>query len=342
MMSIHPALARVCAFGFGLGTLALFASGCGAKASSSIGDAKEISSELEADDGGMNAADEPVEFGDSAVAAVPELTNDQIDPTDMTAAVAATAGATRYHVALLWGHLPAPEDASDADVDPQPVDWTGSISVDAGAIGVKKTLAFDARDHVDPRTDPKTVSFTSHTLPFVDGLFVHVVVPAGASPTLHVDTTALKTDLDLSALRASDGGVTRLGDGRNGLAWVGYPDVAGCARGLVFGRWVKVRAALGRFHGRVIDGDGERIGDVRGIWGHAARRNDDLFFGKYISTDGTHRGLFGGTYGDGDFHGLWGTRDPRNVGVLEGHYSDGYEKGDGRGVFLGRWSEKCE
>ena len=158
-MSIHPALAHLCALGFGLGTLALFASGCGAKVSSTSDDGTQASSELDADDGGMDAVDEPVEFGDSAFAAVPELTNDQIDATDMTATAAATAGATRYHVALLWGHLPAPMDPSDADVDPQPIDWTGSIAVDDGAIGVKKTLAFDLRDHIDPRTDAKTVSW---------------------------------------------------------------------------------------------------------------------------------------------------------------------------------------
>ena len=320
--------------------LVLFAIGCSGKTSSD--DAAEVSAALEADNGGMDAKDEPVEFADAELSAVPEFTDVDADPQDMTTEAAANPGATRYHVALLWGHLPAASDATANDLDPQPVDWSGSLSVDAGAIGIKKTLAFDARDHVDPRSTPQTVSFVSHTLPFVDGLFLHVVIPAGGSATLHVDTTALKTDIDLSALATSDGGVTRLADGRNGLAWIGYPDVQGCARGLLFGRWVKMRPALGRFRGRVIDGDGERIGDVRGIWGHAPRRDADVFFGKYISTDGTHRGLFGGHYGDGEFQGVWGTRDPRNVGTLEGHYSDAYDKGDGRGVFMGRWSEKCQ
>ena len=232
-------------------------------------------------------------------------------------------------------------DADDTDVDPQVVDWTGAVSVDQGAIGVMRTLQFDANDKVDPRTAPNVVSFDSHTLPFVDGLFLHVVVPAGSAPTLHFKTQALTTDVDLSALDANAGGVQRLGDGRDGLAWIGYGDVAGCNRGLAFGRWVKARARLGGFRGRVIGSDGATIGHVRGIWGHARRLDKDVFFGKYIALDGTHMGLFGGTYGDGEAKGVWGTRDPRDAGALQVFYSDGYDKADGRGVWVGRWSERC-
>jgi hypothetical protein len=66
-----------------------------------------------------------------------------------------------------------------------------------------------------------------------------------------------------------------------------------------------------------------------------------VFFGKYIDRQGEFRGLLGGLYGDGKFGGVWGTVDPNAKGVLEGYYSDGYERGDGRGVYLGRWAEKC-
>jgi len=302
-MSIRP----ITVLGF-IGCVSL-AVGCGgAKAHE---DDSDLSAALESDNGAMDRRDEPVEFGDPEVSALANFDATQIDAVDMTVEAASRPDAHSYRIALLWGHLPAPSDGTATDLAPAPVDWSGSISVDAGAIGVKKTLLFDAHDSVAPRTEAAQVSFTSHTLPFVDGLFLHVVVPAGGSTLLHVNTTALRTDIDLSTLGATEGGVDRLGDGRNGLAYIGYEDVAGCARGLLFGRWIKARPALGRFRGRVVDGNGDRIGDIRGIWGHAPRRDADVFFGKYISVDGTTHGLFGGRYDDGAFKGLWGTRDPQ-------------------------------
>jgi len=329
----------------GVSTLLVLA---GCSSSSSIpdpgpyNDPATVQSALDTSDGNLTMADEKPAFGDPQVEALDSFDPAGADSQDMTTGPAAQPGAKRYHIALLWGHLPAPSDGTAADSEPSLATWTGSVSVDDGAIGVKKTLQFDARDSVSPRTDAKTVSFVSHTLPFVDGLYLHVVIPANASPTLHFKTETLTTDIDLSQLATKEGGVDRVPNSANGLAYIGYEDVAGCARGLLFGRWVKLRPALGGFRGQVIDGDGERIGHVRGIWGHAPRKNANVFFGKYISTNGETRGLLAGTYGDGAFAGLWGTRDPKNVGALEGVYSDGYDKNDGRGIFASRWSEKCQ
>lgn len=302
-------------------------------------DADSVSSALDADDGAMKPVDEAPYFGDPAVQAIEDLA---AGPEELMDAPGGDLPTMRsYHLAMFWGHLPAANDASDADVDPQPIDWNGSVSVDAGAIGVARTLAFDARDHLERRTDKTEVSFVSHTLPFVDGLLLHVVVPAAGSQTLHFKTASLDLDVDLSKLGEKWVGAKRLADGRNGVVFAGYPDVKGCARGLAFGRWVKLRARLGTLRGRVLDGEGDTIGHVRGIWGHAPKRDANVFFGKYISTDGTHRGLFGGRYGGGEAVGIWGTRDPKDVGAIQIEYGDGYDKDDGRGVWLGRWSEKC-
>ena len=92
------------------------------------------------------------------------------------------------------------------------------------------------------------------------------------------------------------------------------------------------------------DGDGNRLGDVRGPWGHAAKRDANVWFAKYIGVDGDARGLAFGNYGEGTFDGLWGAaseNDTVGVGTTEGFYSDAYDTGDGRGVWIGRWSEKC-
>lgn len=302
---------------------------------------------LDSANGGLSpATKEAPAFGDATVEAIPVMDAtlaQQVDPTDPTAAMAATAGATAYRIALVWGHLPPPHDATSVDPDPQLEDWDGSVSVAAGTIGLKRTIAFDANDSIDPRTDPKTLGFISHTLPYVDGLLLRVVIPAGATPALAFDTKALNTTIDLAALAQGVGGVQRLAGDVEGLAWVGFPE-DGCARGFVHGRWVKDAPALGRLAGAVSDGEGALLGHVRGLWGHAPKRDADVWFAKYIDTTGDARGLALGKYGDGTFDGVWGAKDETdtvNLGTTEGFYSDGYETGDGRGVWLGRWSAAC-
>lgn len=329
-----------------LGMSSLAAIGCGGTSQQTVasGTTGDTAAALDAPNGGIDpAAKESPAFADPAVERLPVMDATLADPTDMTTDAAAAAGAKSYHVALIWGHLPQGHDADDADPDPKAVDWTGSVSVDAGAIGVKRTLAFDANDHLDPRTSPTSLSFDSHTLPFVDGLLLRVVVPAGGSSLLHFKTAALTTDIDLASLPLKVGGVQRLTDDEEGLAWVGYADDPGCAKGFVHGRWVKTHASFGKLRGVVSDGDGERIGHVRGLWGHAAKRDADVFFGKYIDRDGDSHGLFGGKYDDGRFTGFWATKDETDVDVghIEGLYGAARDDEDGRGVFLGRWSEKC-
>ena len=301
----------------------------------------EIEAALDEANGAMTTAPEQPAFGDPAVVAAPELVTTFADGASMTAPTLSNGGARLYHVALLWGHLPPAHDQSDDDVEPQHIDWTGSIHVDQGAIGVKKTLRFDPHDSVAPRTDPKVVSFVSHTLPAVDGLLLHVAVPGSGDPVVHFHTAALSADIDLAEVAAKGEGAIPLGDGRNGVAVVGYADTPGCTKGFLFGRWVKLHANLGKFRGRVVDGNGDELGHVKGIWGHAQKHDANLFFGKYIDADGEFRGLFGGTYGGGEFQGRWGTVNPENQGALQGRYFDGFDEGDGRGMYVGRWSEKC-
>lgn len=308
-------------------------------------DPSTIANALDTDDGAMSLENEAPFFADPAVrdlaefVAAPQELQSAEDPS------APAANLRSYHLAIVWGHLPGANDTTTADPDPVAVDWTGSVSVAKGAVGVARTLAFDARDSLVRDGSKRTVSFVSHTLPRVDGLYLHVVIPADAPQTLRFDTASLKTDIDLASLKDEFVGGERLGDGRNGMVYGGYPDVAGCARGLAFGRWVKARPGLGRFRGRVMDGGGDTIGHVRGVWGHAPKRDVNVFFGKYIGTDGDTRGLLGGTYGGGEAKGRWKAREAGgavDAGGVQIRYFDGYEKADGRGVWMGRWSEKCE
>jgi hypothetical protein len=321
-------------------TASLGAIGC----DGSLGSGENIDDDeaaLELDDGGMTTTDEDPAFGDQAVASAEALDATFADQSDVTSDIVQKPGASRYRVMLLWGHLPAAHDQVDENVAPAPIDWTGTVSIDTGAIGVKRTLRFDPKDHLAPRTSPVEVSFVSHTLPAVDGLLLDIAVPSGGAKVLHIDTAALQTDIDLADLDGKGRGVVPVGDGRNALAYAGYAEPEGCAKGFVFGRWIKKHADFGRLRGRVIDGAGEELGHVRGLWGHAPKRDEQVFFGKFINTEGQFRALFGGTYDDGAFEGLWKTKDPAHRGTIEGRYFDGPDQDDGKGFFVSRWSEKC-
>ena len=302
-----------------------------------------IEAALSSPDGGMTATAEAPMFSDARLAALSTLELPTTpDPEDYATTFSATLPAVRaYDVLALWGHLPIGHDRDAAETTPAPIDWTGAISVEKGALRVARTVKFDQRDALSPRTTPSAVSFVSHTLPRVDGVLLRVVVPADGSAVLHFDTAALSTELDLSTLGEKFGTVKPLGDDRNGVAFFGFPVVPGCERGFVLGKWGKVRPELGRMHGVVVRADGEPLGHVRGVWGHAPRLDKDLFFGKYIDAGGDFRGLFAGTYGEGELSGRWGTRDPGNAGTMEGYYGAGYLKADGKGVWISRWSERC-
>ena len=324
-------------------TVSLFAAftatGCAASTGVPEADDEEVASieaALARDNGGFAPTDERPDFDDSEVAQLPAFDAIYGDKNP----AAAPAGLRAYKIVLLWGHFPNAHDADETQVIPQKVDWTGSVSVDSGAIGLSSTLRFDEKDSVAPRTEAKSLSFISRTYPAVDGLVLRVAVPAG-SQTLHFTTAAMNADIDLSTLGRDVGGVKPLGDGRNGLAWVGFPDAPGCSNGFVFGHWSKLKPGVGKLKASVYDDAGTRVGRAKGIWGHAKQANKNVFFGKYIGNDGAHKGLFGGLYGEGKATGLWGNRVTREGGVLQGFYSDGYDKTDAKGVWLGRWSEPC-
>ncbi len=333
---LHASVASV-----SLVALALLASvGCAANTDVPEADPEEVASieaALARDNGGFTTNDERPDFDDVEVSQLPAFdTRNFVDRAPPPAA----ADAAVYKIVLLWGHMPSPHDADATQVVPEKIDWTGSVSVDNGAIGLSSTLRFDDKDSVAPRTEAKSLSFVSRTYPAVDGLVLRVAVPAGAQ-TLHFKTTALTTDIDLTKLGREVGGVKPLGDGRNALAWVGFPDAPGCSNGFAFGHWSKLKPGLGKLKASIYDDAGTRIGRAKGIWGHARQADKNVFFGKYIANEGTHKGLFGGTYGDGKITGLWGNRATREGGALQGFYSDGYDKTDARGVWLGRWSEGC-
>lgn len=301
---------------------------------------------LELDNGGLSTTDEVVALEDPAAGFdVAELqptgADTMLDAAGALAADPQPAAMRRvFRVLILWGHLPRPNDAmppapAAGAPRPAPTDWTGSLSIENGALSVRRTLGFEDGDSVRPRAARERVEFVSRTLPFVDGLAL-TVRALGPAATLRMQTAAYTGDLPLPD---ADGAVRRLGDGHNAVYYVAYEERPGCNQGLVFGQWLRVRPHLGVLRGRVLTSEGTQAGSVRGLWGRN-RAGNGVFFGKHLTNAGMFNGIFGGTYDDGAFQGRWATR-ASNRGELRGRYFDGAVRGDGHGLFLGRWREEC-
>src|SRR5262245_13155623 len=69
-----------------------------------------IQAALEAENGGMTTAAEAPAFAEEEVLTVSELSSALADTQDLVSPVMGQAGATSYHVLLLWGHLPRAHD----------------------------------------------------------------------------------------------------------------------------------------------------------------------------------------------------------------------------------------
>ena len=118
-----------------LSIFAVFAlAGCSAATSPFTNeDPAQVQSALDSQNGGMTTSTESPAFSDPAVQAVEGFIPDLGDTQDFTTEAAQVQGAQRFHLAVVWGHLPPAHDADATDAIPSIMDWTGSISVDAAS-----------------------------------------------------------------------------------------------------------------------------------------------------------------------------------------------------------------
>jgi hypothetical protein len=297
----------------------------------------DVTSALELDNGGLDTENEDAMFGDGAAFDGDRLENDRpYDDAMRTDTrigdLEGRASATRRRVLLAWGRWPLDLTATNAR------NWSGSLTIDRGAIVVGRTLGFeDAGDEILPRVSPDRIDFRSVTRPHSDGMVLRVIDPdPTAGPNRLRYTSADGTivrDLDLSRL---DAGPVRedAGDGNRVVA-VALRERDACDHGFLRGRWVALRENLGAYRGVITNADGEPTGHIRGIWGQ--RRNGEaVMFGKFIARDGSFRGLLVGTYEAGEWKARWITRDGDH-GIAGGLYVDAPDLRGG--VFKGRFAE---
>ena len=306
--------------------------------------AGEIAAALELEDGGYDMEDEAPMFGAAdgfleAEIAEPVEFEDAMAADGEVAGMRSAPDAAVFNTLILWGQIPGDPSVEEWR------DWSGRISVNRGAILVRRTIRFDARDQLLPREDRRSVEFRSRTRPHHDGLLLSVIdpTPTAADPLVVTYELADGDIYELPMAALVDGLQSRVVDELGNRITAGairHVD-DGCSHGRLRGRWHQVAPHRGRFIGGVTNATGEPVGHIRGIYGQR-RNGDKVFFGKYINREGQFRGMFRGTYGDGHFEGKWVNRSGE-IGVLGGEYRETVPGPRTGGHFLGRWTElRCD
>lgn len=316
---------------------ALFAA-CG---STDVDDADEIAQALELEDGGYDMEDEQPMFGMDDTLGDADVYDQGLAVTDTmesdleVVAMNDSPDAVLFETLVLWGQMPADPTTTTAR------DWTGRISVNRGAIVVRRTIRFEGVDRLMPRSDRRAVDFRSVTRPHADGIVLTIIdpTPTAAEPLVltYAADGGASHDLPISAL--VDGIESRVvdADGNRVTAEATPRPVDLCNHGRLRGRWHKVAEHRGVFLGGVSDALGNPIGHMRGIYGQRLN-GDKVFFGKYIDRDGRFKGIFRGTYDAGHFEGRWLNRGGE-FGALGGEYRETVPGPRIGGHFLGRWTE---
>lgn len=307
--------------------------------------------------GGYNLGDEPAAFSDPTMVSEfgPQTMAAFDDPTlgDSAVVRAMNRRAVRRYLMITWGNLRA-----DSTID-FVTDWSGSLTVDNGALVLHRTIRFDARDQILPRTSRDKIEWVSFTKPSFDGILVaihKILAPDSTADTLAVappETAPLTVTFATGPLT-----VTLSEDELTDLHRVVKVDEAGnavafntitvmpsdCPAGFLAGQWHSVdRRPGGAFRGKWISLNGVHMGYVRGVYGTNSS-GEKVFFGKWITASGRFQGLLRGRYDvavdrpGGRFQGVWMGRDLRVLGGLAGEYR---ADADGHGFFRGVWRKRC-
>lgn len=329
--------------------------------------------DLDAEYGGLTPRDEPVAFGDPALAAelAADAGQDAGDPLaadpevlalEALAATPPDSGAAprpRFtFLRVVWGQLQSPADTlASPQEGPETLDWSGSLRVDRGVIVVRRVILFERPgDHlVYPRPDRRAVAWVSRTGRHHDGLLVEIIEPparpdsTGALPPpnrLHFDTPPLSVTFDVAALAGLERIVPVAPEG-NAVRFSGFGLLApyGCPKGFLGGLWRAEGDSSGTFQGRWMNLHGRLAGFVRGGWGYDGA-GERVLVGKWIDRDGRFRGLLRGRWepgaepGQGGFRGHWANAAGTREGLFGGQYLCLPDRPGGS--FAGRWATLCD
>ncbi|MFT7625499.1 MAG: hypothetical protein ACI9WU_004690 [Myxococcota bacterium] len=324
---------------------------CAPDGTTQINDTDEVAFatfNLELDDGGFDPTDadfgsfedeDPSAFAEESSALEEPAIDAEID------ALAADADLDpseleRYEIRLMWGQR-------RFEPGTPMTDWSGSVSTNAGALRVIRTIRFEENDGLEPRDNPRVVDVSSRTTVHNDGLRLRLVVPAtplveaaGGVAMLRIQLGSVDIAVSQDRLRHLVR-AQRVDDLGNGFSIVAFRHTP-CPKGGVAGHWRKMSNKGGVFGGNVLDSNGDQIGRLAGIWGTRAN-GDNRIFGLFVK-DGAPAGLVRGTWKrlpnkDGSvFRMHWVTANGEHKGMIRGFSKHAENRPAGR--FMGLWAEK--
>jgi hypothetical protein len=302
--------------------------------------------------GGYNLADESPGFDDAAMieqfgdAATKEYDDSMND--DPLVANLRHRPMAQHFLMVTWGNL-----RRDSTVD-FVTEWSGSLTVDPGAIVLKRVVRFEGHDRILPRERRDLLEWISFTKPAFDGIIVRLFARPQLSADEVKDTTAVVTfstgpltkSFTLAELRDIHE-VIPVDEAGNAVALnsIIIP-VGGCPSGFLSGIWANNPDTTGgHFKGMWMSEKGHAMGFLKGHYG-VNSEGKRVFFGKWISLGGEFKGLIKGRYGSfpnapgGFFQGVYLDRSLRIRGDLRGIWQTS-DKIEGGGFFKGRWSARC-
>jgi hypothetical protein len=302
-------------------------------------EAWEATTDLTSEFGGYEFTDETVAFGDAELMKI-EAEESSVEVADADSSIEPESFALR----ILWGQLRGDPEAESV------LDWSGSISVSAGALAVLRTIAFERpADHLLRRDSRQALGFVSHTRPHFDGLLLVVRDSDDPEATLTFETPTFSRSWRIQELREIDA-VIGVDDIGNAVSLEAIQIDPTCPVGAVRGHWVQREGERGIFRGLWLSALGRPLGHIRGHFGitDEGRR---VWFGKIIRDDGRVIGLARGEWGPSDdpeqpggrFAGHWVAREGKLGGAVAGHYVPA-RRGEDRvgGFFQARWRTQCD
>ncbi len=302
--------------------------------------------------GGYNVADEAPGFDDPALLeefgekAVEEF-DDPISLEPLVADIVAMP-LPQHFLMITWGNI-----ERDTTID-FVTEWSGSLTIDLGAIILKRVIRFENHDRILPRERRDLLEWVSYTQPAFDGIIVRLLPISRPSTADVADTTSLVTfatgpltiSFSLEELRDIHR-VIPVDNAGNAVAFNSIVIPARpCPHGFLGGIWkANPDAAGGKFFGMWMNEKGGHMGFLKGFYG-VNSAGENVFYGKWIGLSGKFRGLLKGRWGvfpdalGGFFEGVYLNRQLHVIGDLKGVWKTS-EHINGGGFFRGRWARRC-
>ena len=295
--------------------------------------------------------DEAAQFGDLEISSLDEEEALYSDPyasadsssTSLIVAQETDSSCDTYFMRVRWGQFIDDDDRPGAFTD-----WSGTLSVNAGTLELRRTVRFDSQDSIVDRSDPKLISFVSKTLPHFDGLRVKYVVcasdtallAAGEVPTVTFDSPLVPFSKSYSVddLKFINDLVENVDANGNSFQFQSTLKTDLC-QGTISGHWYSSGLGFGLIKGIVISSNGVRMGHIKGVVGSPDSEGVEDWAAKFIFRNGRYKGYLKGTAHDGTFEGTAYGRDRQTTGSVSGTYVEGNR--ENRGTFSGDYTLDC-